>query len=308
VAILLYSPNDDLLAWRRELLARRPDLDVRIWPETGDPAQVTMALVWLPPPGMLAGLPNLGLILSLGAGVDAMLRDTTLPDLPLCRMIDPALTRSMSEFVLLHVLKYHRQLDLYALQQRRGEWSFYLALPASERRVGIMGLGVLGEDAGRLLARHGLKVSGWSRTSKTIEGIASFAGEKELDAFLGELDILVCLLPLTAETDSILGTKLFARLPRGARLINVARGQHLVEQDLIDALDTGQLAHATLDVMRTEPLPPEHPFWRHPRIDLTPHVASYSLPESGVEIVIENIRRFGAGEPLLHVVDRGRGY
>ena len=140
MAILLYSPNDDLLAWRRELLARRPDLDVRIWPETGDPAQVTMALVWLPPPGMLAGLPNLGLILSLGAGVDAMLRDTTLPDLPLCRMIDPALTRSMSEFVLLHVLKYHRQLDLYAQQQRRGEWSFYLALPASERRVGIMGL------------------------------------------------------------------------------------------------------------------------------------------------------------------------
>lgn len=308
MAILLYSPNDDLLAWRRELLARRPELDVRIWPELGDPAEVTMALVWLPPPGMLAGLPNLGLILSLGAGVDALLRDPTLPDLPLCRMIDPALTRSMSEFVLLHTLKYHRQLDTYASQQRQGVWAFYLALPASQRRVGIMGLGVLGEDAARLLAGHGFQVSGWSRSPKDIPGVACLAGEEGLDRFLEELDILVCLLPLTAETDGILNAGLFARLPRGARIINVARGQHLVEQDLIDALDTGQLAHATLDVMREEPLPPDHPFWRHPGIDLTPHAASYSLPESGVEMVIENIRRFEVGRPLLHVVDRGRGY
>ncbi len=308
MAILLYSPDDDLPAWRRELLARRPDLDVRIWPEIGDPAQVTMALVWLPPPGMLAGLPNLGVVLSLAAGVDALLRDPTLPDLPLCRMVDPALTVSMSEFVLLQVLKYHRQLDIYAEQQRRGEWELYLALPASERRVGILGLGVLGQDASSTLARQGFKVSGWSRSPKSIEGVTCFAGEAQLDAFLGELDILVCLLPLTAETDSILSADLFARLPRGARLINVARGQHLVEQDLIDALDMGQLAHATLDVMRVEPLPRDHPFWRHPRIDLTPHAASYSLPESGVEVVIQNIRRFEAGQPLLHVVDRGRGY
>ena len=308
MAILLYSPNDDLLAWRRELLARLPGLDVRLWPEIGDPDQVTMALVWLPPPGMLAGLPNLGVVLSLGAGVDSLLRDPTLPDLPLCRMIDPALTRSMSEFVLLQALKYHRQLDVYARQQRQALWEFYLALPAAERRVGVMGLGVLGQDAARLLARHGFHVSGWSRSPKTIDGVACFAGKDGLGPFLEELDILVCLLPLTAETDGILNTSLLARLPRGARLVNVARGRHLVEQDLIDALDTGQLAHATLDVMREEPLPPDHPFWRHPRIDLTPHSASYSLPESGVEIVADNISRFEAGRPLLHVVDRGRGY
>lgn len=308
MALLLYSPDDDLEAWRRELLARRPGLDVRVWPEVGDPASVDAALVWLPPPGLLAGLPNLRAVLSLAAGVDAMLLDPTLPDLPLCRMIEPGLTRGMAEFVLLQALKYHRDLDTYAAQQRQALWRLHLPRDAGERRVGVMGLGVLGTEAAGTLARHGFRTLGWSRTPKPLDGVETFAGREGLDLFLAGLDVLVCLLPLTPETEGILGRDLFGRLPRGARLVNVARGRHLVERDLIDALDTGHLAHATLDVQREEPLPPDHPFWRHPRIDLTPHTASYSLPSSGAELVLENLRRLDAGEALLHVVDLGRGY
>ncbi len=310
MALLLYSLDDDLPGWRRELLARRPGLDVRIWPDVGDPAEVDAALVWLPPPGLLAGLPGLRAILSLGAGVEAMLRDPTLPaGLPLCRMVDPSLTRAMGEYVLLQVLKYHRQLDLYAEQQRQARWRLRLPVPAERRTVGVMGLGALGADAAGLLARHGFRVKGWSRSAKRLEGVECHAGGGPgLDAFLADLDVLVCLLPLTPETEDVLDAGLFARLPRGARLINVARGRHLVERDLLDALDTGRLAHATLDVAREEPLPSDHPFWRHPRIDLTPHVAAYVQPETGADLVVENLRRLEAGEPLLHVVDRGRGY
>lgn len=308
MALLFYSLDDDPAAWRREILRRLPDLDFRIWPDIGDPADIDVALVWRPPPGLLRSLPNLRAILSLAAGVDAMLADASLPDLPLCRMVDRSLTVTMSEFVLLQVLKYHRGLDLYARAQRRARWELHLPPPAAETTVGVMGLGVLGEDAAGTLVRHGFTVRGWSRTRKTIEGVRSFAGDDDLGPFLAETAILVCLLPLTDATRGILNAALFARLPRGARLINVARGGHLVEPDLIDALDRGHLAHASLDVFGEEPLPADHPFWRHPAIDITPHAASYSLPESAADGVAENIRRLRAGEPLLDVVDRGRGY
>lgn len=308
MALLFYSEDDDAAAWRRELLRRLPDLDVRIWPETGDPAGIDAALVWRPPPGLLRRLPNLRAIFSLAAGVDAMLADDTLPDVPLCRMVDSSLTTTMSEFVLLQVLKYHRGLDVFRTAQRRARWELQLPPPPAGTTVGIMGLGVLGEDAARVLAGHGFTVRGWSRGRKALPGVRCFAGRDELDAFLAGTAILVCLLPLTAATESILDGDLFARLPPGARLVNVARGRHLVERDLLDALDRGRLAHASLDVFRDEPLPPDHPFWRHPAIDVTPHVASYSQPESAAERVALNIRRLQAGEPLLDVVDRARGY
>lgn len=308
VALLFYSQDDDPEAWRQELARRLPDLDFRLWPDMGDPAEITMALVWLPPPGLLAGLPNLKAVFSLGAGVDAMLRDPGLPDLPLCRMVDPSLTTSMSEFVLTLVLRYHRNLDLYERQQRERVWKLELPRPADATKVGIMGLGVLGADAAGALVRNDFDVRGWSRTPRRLEGVTTFAGRDRLDAFLGELDILVNLLPLTADTENILDRRLFAALPRGARLINVARGRHLVEQDLLAALEEGQVAHATLDVFATEPLPGEHPFWDHPRITVLPHTASYSLPRSGAEMVVENIRRLRDGRPLEHVVDRARGY
>ncbi len=309
MALLFASPDDDPVAWGAALRRRLPDLEVRVFPEIGDPAGIDAALVWLPPPGLLASLPNLKAILSLGAGVDRLLEDTTLPaGVPVCRMVDPALTASMAECVLLHVLRYHRDLDIYEAQQRRALWRLVLPRPPASTVVGILGQGELGGAAARLVVAHGFGVRGWSRTRRALDGVASFAGPGELDAFLDGLSVLVCLLPLTAETRGILNAALFDRLPRGARLVNLARGAHLVEQDLLDALAVGRLAHATLDVFATEPLPPEHPFWRHPRITVIPHAAAYSLPESGADLVAENLRRLARREPLLHRVERARGY
>lgn len=308
MALLFYGPGDDPVAWRAELTKRLPDLDVRTVDAMGDPADIDMAVVWKPPPGLLASLPNLKVIFSLGAGVDGFFADPTFPDLPFCRLVDPQLTDVMAEFVLLHVLKYHRLMDRFAAAQRRAEWDFALAPLASSVRVGIMGLGVLGSATAKILLRHGYTVRGWSRTRHEVPGATCFAGTERIAEFLGGTDILVCLLPLTAETENILDAALFEQLPAGARLINVARGRHLVEEDLLAALDNGRLSHATLDVFRTEPLAGNHPFWRHPKIDITPHVASNLLPESGADGIAENIRRFRAGEPLLNLVDRTRGY
>jgi glyoxylate/hydroxypyruvate reductase A len=308
VALLFYSSEDDPLAWRRVLGQRLPELEVLVWPEIGDPEEIDVALVWLPPPGLLAGLPRLRAILSLGAGVDAMLADPTLPDLPLCRMIDPALAGGMAELVLTLVLAYHRRLEVFEAQQRQGVWRFELPRPPAATGVGVMGLGQMGGAVAAALAAHGFAVRGWSRTPRDLAGVATYAGPAGLRPFLAGSDILVCLLPLTAETEGILAAPLFAGLPAGARLINVARGRHLVEADLLAALDRGHLAHATLDVFREEPLPAGHPFWRHPRIRVTPHVASYSDPASGADLVVENLRRLDAGLPLLHQVDRQRGY
>jgi glyoxylate/hydroxypyruvate reductase A len=308
MALLFHSPDEDAQAWRDALLRRMPELEVRLWPEIGDPGAIEAALVWRAPPGLLASLPNLRLILSLGAGVDAMLGDPTLPDLPLCWLVDPSLTRMMGEFVLTLVLKYHRQLDRFALAQREGRWSFALPPQPGETSVGILGLGELGSHAARLLHTQGFAVRGWSRSRREIEGVASFAGPEELPEFLAGSDVLVCLLPLTDATRGILDAGLFAGLPRRARLINVGRGAHLAEDNLVAALDSGQLAHASVDCFAAEPLPPGHPFWRHPLIDVTPHVASFALPESAAEGVVDNLRRLRAGLPLRNLVDRVRGY
>lgn len=308
MAVLFCSPDDDPLAWRKALRAQIPDIDLRFWPDIGDPQEIEAALVWLPPPGLLAVLPNLRAILSLGAGVDSLLADPTLPDLPLCRMVDPSMTAGMAELVLTLALGYHRRLDLYEAQQHRRLWRMVLPQPASATRIGIMGLGELGGAAARLLARHGFTVRGWSRSARQVEGVTGFVGAAELDGFLHGTDILVCMLPLTADTENILDARLLALLPRGARLVNVARGRHLVEADLLAALDDGHIAHATLDVFRTEPLPAEHPFWGHPRIRVLPHTASYSQAEVAAGMVAENLRRLESGRPLLHLVDRSRGY
>ena len=308
MALMFLSPDDPAEAWRDVLLAALPELDFRIWPDIGDPAEIDLALVWRPPQGELARYPNLRAILSLGAGIDGLLAQRGLPDVPIARMVDPSLTRTMTEYVLLAVLRHHRQFDRYEREQRATRWSYAFPPQAADRRVGVMGLGVLGATAALTLANHGFPVAGWSRTAKQLPGIESFAGEQRLGHFLARTDILVCLLPLTRDTAGILDARTFAGLPRGAFLINVARGAHLVEADLIAALDSGQLAGATLDVFGEEPLPPGNPLWRHPKVLITPHVASYSLPATGAEGVVENIRRARAGQTLLHQVDRARGY
>lgn len=308
MALLFYSQDDDPQAWSAALKAQLPDLDLRLWPEIGDPEEIEAALVWLPPPGLLASLPNLRAILSLGAGVDSMLRQADLPDVPLCRLVDPSLTRTMAEFVLAHVLYYHRDMDLYAAQQQAARWRLRLPQAASSRTVGVMGLGELGGCTARLLAGHGFTVRGWSRSRKVIEGIETFAGEAGLDRFLAGSEMLVCLLPLTAATEGLLDARLFDRLPDGAVLVHVGRGRQLVPGDLLTALDSGRLRGAAIDVTPVEPLPVDDPLWRHPGVRLTPHVASYAQPATAAVTIVDNLLRLRRGEPLLAVVDRSRGY
>jgi glyoxylate/hydroxypyruvate reductase A len=305
---LFYSQDDDPDAWGRALLGLMPELDFRVWPAIGDPAEIDMALVWLPPKGLLQGLPNLKAIFSLAAGVDAMLAQDDLPDVPLCRLIDPSLTRTMAEFVLANVLYYHRDLDRFARQQAAASWDLVLPTAAAARTVGVMGLGELGSATAALLQAHGFRVQGWSRSPRQLDGITTYAGEAGFRPFLEGSDFLVCLLPLTAETAGMLDARVFAHLPEGAVLIQVGRGRQLVPADLIAALDSGRLRGALLDVTPEEPLPPESPLWRHPGIRITPHAASYALPETAAETVAANIRRLAKGLPLEAVVDRDRGY
>ncbi len=286
-----------------------PGLDIRVWPQIGDPAAIDYALVWRPEPGLLAGLPNLKLVLSLGAGVDHILCDPQLPRaVPIVRLVDPYLTDAMSEYVALQVLRMHRQDFDYRTQQQAGIWRELPQKNAGQRAVGILGFGEIGQDAGRKLKALGFQVSGWGRHEKTVAGFATFAGRAGLVRLLAQSEILVCLLPLTSETQDILNASTFAALPKGAGLVNAGRGAHLVEEDLIPALDSGQLSGAALDVFREEPLPPSHPFWRHPRILVTPHIAGTTNPETAAPIVLDTIRRFEAGRPLLNWVDPARGY
>lgn len=309
MALLFLSKIDRAEWWRQELGRRVPDLEVRVWPETGAHEDIEFALVWRPPKGELGRYPNLKAIFSLGAGVDHLLVDLNLPPgVPICRVVDKALTAQMSEYVLLNVLRYHRQQPAYARQQAARTWRGLELVQTSERHVGILGLGVMGQDAAAKLIALGFAVAGWSRTEKSIPGVEGFHGADGLAPFLKQTEILICLLPLTPDTEGILNAKTFGQLPAGAALINAARGGHLVEQDLIPALDAGQLSAASLDVFRKEPLPAEHPFWGDGRITITPHVASITDPRSVADLVAENIRRARADEPFLNVVDPAKGY
>jgi glyoxylate/hydroxypyruvate reductase len=296
-------------SWRRAFQAHDPKLDFRVWPDSGPVEEIDYVLAWHHVPGSLRAFPRLKAIFSLGAGVEKLLRDRELPaGVPIVRMVDPSLTAGMSEYVLLHVLRYHRRMPELEALQRRAQWVELETPPASERRVGILGLGVLGGDAAAKLAALGFRVAGWSLRPKTIPGVDSFAGAAGLPPLLARSDILVCLLPLTAATQGILNARTLAALPRGACLINAARGGHVVESDLLAALDSGHIAHATLDVASEEPLPAFHPFWRHPQVTLTPHVASLTWPPTAALHILENIRRNEAGLPMRPLADPAREY
>jgi glyoxylate/hydroxypyruvate reductase A len=309
MAILFRSTPAATARWRPLLGALLPEHEIRFWPEIGDTAAIRYALVWQPEPGLLAALPNLKLIVGLGAGVDHLLLDPALPkQVPVVRLVDPYMTDAMSEYVVLSVLRLHRQDLDYLAQQRAGIWQEREQKNAAERPVGILGFGTLGQDAGGKLKALGFEVAGWSRGAKNIAGFATYAGPAGLDALLARSEIVVCLLPLTAATAGILNKAAFARLPRGAGLVNAGRGGHLVEEDLIAALDKGQLSGAVLDVVGEEPLPGGHPFWHHPRIILTPHIAAETNPPTAAPIIRDAIRRCEAGLPLDNRVDLARGY
>lgn len=309
MAVLFKSNSDSAARWAQEIRKLVPDVDFRIWPDYGDPADIKFALVWGMPIGEFQKFPNLRCIASLGAGVDHIFRDPDLPEgVAITRLVDPWMAEAMSEYVLLQVLRFHRQGDTYARFQAEKHWETLPFPDTAQRRVGILGLGVLGEDAAVKLARHGFPTAGWSRRAKQIDGVECFHGAEGLKPFLNRTDILCCLLPLTPETEDIIDAKLLAELPKGAYIVNSARGRHVVDEDLIAAMDAGHIAGAALDVFRQEPLPAEHPYWSHPKVLLTPHAAALTNPRTAGRQVAENIRRVLAGEAPLHQVDRAAGY
>ncbi len=308
--LLFVSKEDRIEPWRKALATEIPELGFRAWPnEIGDKAEIDYVLVWKPPAGLLKSLPNLKAILSLGAGVDHLAEDPDLPkDVPVSRLVDRCLTQGMSEYVLYWVLHYHRNMGDYAAMMARGEWGHIAQCDPRRRRIGLLGLGELGSDAAAKLVAMDFDVAGWSRTEKDLPGVTSFHGEDRLAAFLARTDILICLLPMTAETRGIIDAETLARLPKGAVVINCARGAHVVDDDLLDAVGSGHIAGATLDVFHTEPLPADHPFWNHPKITITPHMASLTIAHSAAEYVAENIRRVERGEAPLNTVDFNVGY
>lgn len=306
--LLFRSPSDPADRWRAALQREIPELEVRVWPDAGRLEDIDYALVWASPDELLHDLPRLRVVFSLGAGVDHLVGPQLPAGVPLVRMVDTTLTEGMVEYVLYQVLRHHRRMPEYEARQQRQEWRAHDQVRPGERRVGLLGLGQLGGACARALAGLGFDVGGWVRTPREVPGVRVFPGHEGLVELAARSDILVCQLPLTAATRGILSAALFRRMPRGAVLVNAARGEHLVEKDLLVALGEGHLAHAVLDVFASEPLPAGHPFWHHPRVTVTPHAASLTNPDTGAARVAEGIRRDLAGEPLEHVVDPERGY
>ena len=314
MSLLLAMTGWHVEDWRARFQALLPDMPIVVLGEPFDRRAVHYVASWKHPPGSLTGLPNLAAIFSLGAGVDFLFADDKLPEVPIARIVDPDLTTRMSEYIVLHCLSYLRQQRRYDSQQREKLWDDDRNQPAARSvRVGIMGLGELGQDAARKLAVMGFDVAGWSRSPKTIEGLQTFSGEDGMKAFLGRTDILVSLLPLTPDTRGIINAEMLSGLAQDGRLggpflINAGRGGLQVADDILAALDAGTLKGATLDVFEVEPLPVESRLWSHPGVTVTPHNSAMSEPEAIATAVATQIGRLEAGEPLLNVVDPTRGY
>lgn len=273
-----------------------------------DPATIRYLAAWNPSAALIATLPALEILFSIGAGIDQFDMTRLPAHVRVVRMIEPGIAQGMVEYATMAALMLHRNMIDHGIAQLEGRWAPIKLVPAAGRRIGVMGLGNLGQAVLGALAPLGFALSGWSRSRHQLTGVDCFAGETELAAFLSTCDILICLLPLTPETRGILCRETLSRLPRGAGLINVGRGAHLVEHDLLPLIDEGHLSGAILDVFDPEPLPADHPFWTHPRIVMTPHVASMTRADSAAQALIANIRRFEAGADMDGEVARDRGY
>ncbi|HEV3241566.1 MAG TPA: glyoxylate/hydroxypyruvate reductase A [Casimicrobiaceae bacterium] len=306
--VLLYSAGDDAATWVAALRRALPAAHIDSWPApAAQPPDY--ALVWKPPSELLGELARVKAIFNLGAGVDALVRAASLPgDVPLIRLEDAGMAEQMAEYVCHAVLRRYREFDVYAEQQRAGVWQPRPPARKPGFGVGVLGLGVLGVAVASALMPFGFALRGWSRTPKAVAGIASYVGRSELDAFLAGTQLLVCLLPLTRDTQGLLDRSTLSRLPRGACVVNVSRGALVVDADLLDLLDSGHLAAAMLDVFVDEPLPAAHRFWHHPRVALTPHVAAITRVEAAVAQIAAKIGQLEAGLPVSGVVARARGY
>ncbi len=309
MALLLLRSDKNYDGWLKALKANSPDLPI-FTPETlENPNEVKMIISWNAPQGSYSSYPNIEVIGSMGAGVDHLFKDDSLPkDVKITRIVDDYLKNDMREFILALIMNHLKNLDRYVQLQEQKQWERLPYRSVPKVTVGILGLGVLGQAAAEYLHRLNFKVTGWSNSKKDLNFAKSFAGNGELNDFLATAEILVCLLPLTEETKGILNTSLFEKMPDGAFIINVARGGHLVDADLIQAITNGKLSGAALDTFREEPLQKDHPFWENQKIFITPHTASVSSPASVAGQVVDNYRRMKMGEELKNTVSRKRGY
>jgi len=308
MSIVLIAKNRDLEPLKQALETLDPHIEAEIWPGVKKKDRISFAVCWNHPAHVLEMYPNLKVISSLGAGVDHLLSDPSLEEHHrICRVVTPSLGDQLSSYVLNAILNYRFNTANYIDQQRKGNWKKHDTVPASDCHVGILGLGEMGSSVAKYIKNAGYEVSGWSRSPKKLSGIHTFS-RNELSDFLQQTHILVCCLPLTTETEGILDLELFQQLKDPSYLINVGRGKHLVEEDLIYALKTGTLAGACLDVFSEEPLPENHIFWNRPGICITPHIASITDPEEAAPVILENYKRMLSGMDLLNEVDRDRGY
>lgn len=306
--VVLHATGGKPDAWLKDLQSALPEASVRVWQE-GDHGPADYAMVWKPPIEVLR-LPGLKAVFNLGAGVDAILQfGADLPKgLPIVRLDDAGMGMQMAEYVSWAVLRYFRRFDQFEAQARNGQWRFQKPQDRRDFSVGILGLGVLGTRIASALAEFDFKLNGWSRTQKDLPGVQCFAGNGGLDQFLASSRVVVCILPLTKETRGILNAVTLGRMPPGGYVINVARGDHVVEEDLLKLVQNGHIAGATLDVFQAEPLPPSHPFWKEPGITVTPHIAALTLRGDSVRQIAEKIAAMERGEAIAGLVDPTKGY
>ena len=309
MAIVIIRQDNKIDSWKKALKAKAPDISIYSYLEEHPKEEITLACVWKQPVDSLKQYPNLKCIASLGAGVDFIFKDQSVPEnIPITRVVDPVLASDMSEFVLALILSFFKNLNNYRTDQMKKVWYPQEYKRISDVTVGIMGMGALGEKLAEDLIKNRFKVIGWATSPKIIPGVEVYTGDKEKNTFLSKSNIVVCLLPLTRETTGILNSKLFKELPKQSYVINVARGGHLVDEDLLEYINNGHLAGAGLDVFHEEPLSVEHPFWTHPKINITPHIDSVSDIESVIPKLLENYGRLKEGLPLNNIVNREKGY
>ncbi|NGP90279.1 2-hydroxyacid dehydrogenase [Fodinibius halophilus] len=309
MSLLFVAPDRGLSSWKDAIHEVDPNLDVEIWPQVDTPKRVQFAVCWNQPKHVLDSYPNLKAVSSLGAGADHLLEDEFLPeDVEICRVVSHSLVQQMKEYVLGTVINIQRNFVHYIRQKDEQNWQPHNHPLASDVHIGIMGLGELGLPVAKQLSQVGYHVNGWSRTSKDIDGVTTFSGKEQLAPFLQQTQILVCLLPLTNETEGILDLEVFKRLQSPSWIINVARGEHLVDEDLIYALDSDLVKGAWLDVFSEEPLPDRHAFWNRSNIMITPHIASITQPSEVADQIVDNYKRALSGMELNHKVERELGY
>lgn len=307
--IVMISPDHDTKAWEDALWNENQDLEIEVYPEDTDRENTDFILAWNPPKDVFNQYPNLKVVASMGAGIRHITKNKSLnAEVIVTKIEDDQLIEDLQYFVLTSVLNYCRNIPHYVVQQQEKNWNRIPYKQPKETRVGILGLGNIGLPVAQILAQNNFNVSGWSNSEKEIENIKTFAGQDGLSPFLKDLDVVVCLLPLTDDTEEILNEDLFKQLPKGAYLINVGRGAHLAESDLLEALDNEHLSGAALDVFQDEPLPKDHPFWENEKITITPHTASVTKPTAVAHQITENYKRLKEGKELKHTISRNKGY